>query len=989
MKKPYVFISYSTKDSDVANLVHSYLEGNGISCWIASQNIEGGESFAMKIVDAIEECAAFVLIASEHSNDSPHVSREMSLATGKDKKIIPFRIQEYTLSKNNVYFLQLSQWISAEGNINEALKHLLAAIRAELPEQTSEPEPIITIKPKPQPREAKKKDSEIDDSPSLSRKEIVELLLKKIEKFPYCLKDRAWGENYDSFKSKAMLLFASTLSMSFKGKPTAGGVDYVDLIVDTLSAKHGTSIQINGLPGCAKNMLIQLAYYKMLENFMLGKSDCLPVYLSSSYYEKRPYTRGKEREEMSALINEELKEYFSFLSKNPEVKPVLMLEAVREHIVSSFAPEDVILKLWQPYGKFSRIVAIDVGLIKNRLRLKRGIPLLGAASGYAFKFHSIPITDKEVCLTVIRSILDMYIDEYDDLSEQDVYRALVKLNFEVVDIFTIRLVATELVRGCSLDTISLIDMYERLAVTEVKGDTSKLLEISKELYSCVYDEKAKISFDYYNAALWSLPHKHNTYLEFLIAHYFSHTIADSDKSNDYDIFNASMTSMENLFISSSMKDNYPLQKSLLDLVLNNYSNFNYAQKNTSAYWIGKLTYTELKEKSKVLLEAEYKRLKPLVKTNNTMTLENKNNHRLFRSVCLALIDHGCTDILDEYLCLIVINDVANAINRGAVVQYMGDGFSTNLYNELYLDTDLNLGEQPIRILCSRVEATLTEKRLGFVETNLVSLLTLVQARMHIQPEKLPYKLGKYATVCLDLLEKYYKRPRSVVSDKLHFYFMSISDDLKLYVNNYRSDVAFTLYKDFQSMNNQRTTWQKHGIDEPESYAEHTLGAWMMAMIFLPEESDAQGYVKSEILEMILIHDMADAVLGKEKDALAALDKDLKDQNEQIKKMFLKGTFPEVANMTHYYNIWTGYYNNRNINSRIARDINLIQTIDTFFSHFANEPDKFSLETVQEWLEKNNSLSTDIGYDLFERIILRNSKYRKAVDDKVTDSATKR
>ena len=36
MKKPFVFISYS-KESNIANLVHSYLEGNGIHCWIASR----------------------------------------------------------------------------------------------------------------------------------------------------------------------------------------------------------------------------------------------------------------------------------------------------------------------------------------------------------------------------------------------------------------------------------------------------------------------------------------------------------------------------------------------------------------------------------------------------------------------------------------------------------------------------------------------------------------------------------------------------------------------------------------------------------------------------------------------------------------------------------------------------------------------------------------------------------------------------------------
>lgn len=981
MKKPYVFISYSTKDSDIANLVLSYLEGNGINCWIASQNIEGGDSFAMKIVDAIEGCSAFVLIASENSNDSPHVSREMSLAAGKDKKIIPFRIQEYTLSKNNVYFLQLSQWISAEGNVNGALKHLLAAIRSELPVEVEAP---AVKKAKIAPITVETELSDENDLPAISREEIVEILLQKIEKFPYCLKNKVWGENYDKFKHQAQILFTSTLSMSFRGKPTAAGIDHVDIIVDTLQGKQGSSIQVKGLPGSAKNMLVQLAYYKMLENFLNGESDCLPLYLCSSYFEKQHYTYGKEREEMTDLIRDEHKEYFAFLAQNPEVKPILMLEAVREHIVSNFAPEDIILKLWQNCGKFSRIIAIDVGLVKNRLRLKRAIPILGDTSGYTFTFQSLPITDKDLCLPVIRAVLNMYIDEYDDLSEIDVYRALVKLKYEVIDIFTIRLVATELIHGCSIDSISLVDMYERLAITEVKGDISKLREIAEELYAYVYDESARSSFDEYNAVMWSLPHKHNTYLEFLIAYHFTNTIGECDKTNDYSILNASTTEMENLFISSSLKDSYPLQKPLLDLVINHYSEFNYAQKCTGAYWLGKLTYTELSEKAKVLLESEYKRLKPLVKTNNSGSLANKNNHRLFRSVCLALISHGCTDILDEYLCLIVINDIANAINRGAVVQYMGDGFSTNLYNELYLDTDLKLGEQPIRILCSRVESKLMDKRHGFVETNLVSLLTLVQARMHLQPEKLPYNLGKYAAKCLYLLEKYYTRPRSIVSDKLHFYFMSISDDLRHYVGNYRSDVAFTLYKDLSVINDRkRETWQDYGIEKPESYAEHTLGAWMMAMIFLPEEHEVQGYNKSEILDMILIHDFADAVLNKTHQTLAAPDKDLKEQNEQIRKMFLKGTAPEVANMTYYYNIWTGYYNGKNINARIARDINLIQTVDTFFTHFSRDPDKFSLETVREWLDRGNRLGTDIGYDLFDRIIAHNSIYRKATDEKVT------
>ena len=39
--------------------------------------------------------------------------------------------------------------------------------------------------------------------------------------------------------------------------------------------------------------------------------------------------------------------------------------------------------------------------------------------------------------------------------------------------------------------------------------------------------------------------------------------------------------------------------------------------------------------------------------------------------------------------------------------------------------------------------------------------------------------------------------------------------------------------------------------------------------------------------------------------------------------------------------------------------------------------------VKEWLGRSDSLNTDIGYDLFERIITANSVYRKAVDAKLT------
>lgn len=977
MKKPFVFISYSSKESDSANLVYSYLEGNGINCWIASRNIQGGESFAAQIVDAIHDCSAFVMIASELSNKSVHVSNELSLALGEEKKIIPFRIQNFKPSKSNLYFLQQAQWIDAFDDINTALKKLVSAVRTTIPEQKRE---VIIQKAVISPFNPES-DEEISD---YSRDEIVNILLKNIEKYPYCLKNRTRGADYESFKQKAKILFENTLSMHFRGRFTMGGLDYVDIIVDTLSQGNGISIHAKGLPGCAKNMLLQLAYYKMLENFRDGTSDYLPLYLSSSYYEKLKYSSSNPRKEMTELIKKDSIEFLNYMHKNPDVHPVLMIEAVREHIVSKFAPEDVVMDLWQGFGNYNRIVAVDVGLIKNRQRIKPSIPLMGDNLGYTFSFHSVPVSDKETCLTVIRAILDMYLEQYENIDEENVYNALYRLSFPTLDIFTIRLVATELAHGRSVEDISLTDMYERLAMNELNGDDEKMLSVAHELYEYMFNERHNVKTKEYNAVLWSLPHKHSTYLEFMIAYFFCQKILMCNELNDYSFMQITMTSMANHFLVARLCDNYLLQETLIKAIVEQYDNFNMRQKSNAAYWLGKISYADLKGDAVRLLENEFNRLKSLVKGNNSATLENKYNHYLFRSVCLGLIAHGRANILDEYLCLVVTNDIANAINRGNVIEYLGDNRQTSVHNDFYMDDNPNIGEQAIKILCSKVDFKLAQKRSGFVENDLVSLLSLVQARMHCVPESLAYNLTPFCKKSLELLHDYQRKPRNIISEKLLYYFASVEEDLNAYIDTPRFDAAYSLLTDLTKMKDtKRTQWLNFGIDDPESVAEHTITAWFMAMVFLPQESAEQGYNKREIMDMLIVHDMAEAILGDCSGSLSEPTKELKNQNHLLKKMFLKGTYPEVANMTHYYNVWTGYFQGQNINARIARDINLIQTVNTFFTYCGEHPEKFTKDDVVHWLSEANKLSTDMGYDLFERIISHNHVHRKIIDEKLT------
>ena len=94
-----VFISFSSRDRNVALNICKFLEDNGISCWIAPRNVDAGTNYATQIVSAIKRCRVFVLAASVNTNESGHVSNEVSLAFDNKKPIIPFKIEDFCASK--------------------------------------------------------------------------------------------------------------------------------------------------------------------------------------------------------------------------------------------------------------------------------------------------------------------------------------------------------------------------------------------------------------------------------------------------------------------------------------------------------------------------------------------------------------------------------------------------------------------------------------------------------------------------------------------------------------------------------------------------------------------------------------------------------------------------------------------------------------------------------------------------------------------------
>lgn len=108
-----VFISYSTKNSDLANKICYLLEQNNLKCWIAPRNIPSGTNYIDEISDGIKSTKIVVFVYSSYSQASKYVTNELNMAFSNNKPILSFNIDNSLPSEDLEYILKVSQWLPA------------------------------------------------------------------------------------------------------------------------------------------------------------------------------------------------------------------------------------------------------------------------------------------------------------------------------------------------------------------------------------------------------------------------------------------------------------------------------------------------------------------------------------------------------------------------------------------------------------------------------------------------------------------------------------------------------------------------------------------------------------------------------------------------------------------------------------------------------------------------------------------------------------
>ena len=98
-KRPsHAFISYSSRDSDYAHNLKEDMKQRGFEVWM-DDKIETGDRWVDKIVSAIQQSSAVVVVMTEDSEKSEWVKKEILLAKRYNKPILPLLLkgQEFPL----------------------------------------------------------------------------------------------------------------------------------------------------------------------------------------------------------------------------------------------------------------------------------------------------------------------------------------------------------------------------------------------------------------------------------------------------------------------------------------------------------------------------------------------------------------------------------------------------------------------------------------------------------------------------------------------------------------------------------------------------------------------------------------------------------------------------------------------------------------------------------------------------------------------------
>ncbi len=747
--------------------------------------------------------------------------------------------------------------------------------------------------------------------------------------------------------------------------------NFFDFVKKNINENVGEDfIKICGPDGTGKSSFLMILYQYLYECFLRGEIKVYPFYIDLHYYEwKVVEVTGKEelRKAAEKLIRKDL-EAVAELGRTG-VGLLFMIDGNDNYFRTDLKPGPILESVLEDVKEDNiKIICIGEKANVQPRRRRKANQFIERVTSYTFRFRPVYIGEQEKCKEIIERYCEL---EWKREKQNRIAECVRKFNIKEIDYNLLTIFQKCSGRVSLKDITSLNGLYNRYCMIYLNGDDDRLRACEQMAYLYfMTDEWIEQEFIARHKEEWELVHQHKSLSNYLIACYYADIILNCDESRIDQLENV-FTNGINIFLKAIINEEVKSQSDALKGCKLMFAGGGIRAKSQAAYILGRIGDTKLQEDARRILEEQ----KELIQKNDMDAMDCF----LLRTICVSLLNLGERDAGEEFLASLVKSPVMNEVNRAFYLQYYDDikqqpetvkGEIINLKDDgkdsiaNTVNVLLNYIEQQFNVESQNWS---TKASITF-QIHLFTLCSLFQVRIKKKSIKeLPNKL------------------RRIISRTLEQESANISDDMKTYLNMLWDDIEKEnyspshIYDELYGVKDiERSGWCKKikygsvDVVRYENVAEHMYYAWLMGMLYLPETAPAgkayKGYQKEAILRCLLTHDLAERYVGDKLPEETTQEHKIKE-NEWMHKIFMHDTYNEIANMDAYRDIWENFdLSSGNINGRIAKEIDIIQSIYQFCI-YKKMGAEFPADKEEEWKKEKNNIRTEIGRKILKQIVL--------------------
>lgn len=736
-------------------------------------------------------------------------------------------------------------------------------------------------------------------------------------------------------------------------------------------------IKVVGPDGTGKSTFLSLLYLYLYENFCSRKIKHYPFYINLHYYDSNTID-AENMDELNKVIKEEINKDINTLVELSKMHPNMNFLIIidgnekyeRTHLKSGIYLENLLKKI----TNHKKIICLgektNIHLYRDR---NENIGNIDNLTTYTFYFSSIYINQKDRWEDEIKQFCQIFGSEK---QVSNINKCIEQFSVKEID-YNLLTIFCEVSKKTNLLNVSSIsDLYYQYCLEHLEKNENKL-RISTELSYKYFMTKEFIEQKYIsqNWREWELVHQHKTVSNYLLALHYSGIIFDGDAENVKQ-FECAFTNGINTFLKAIINRSKSNQRDTIKFCRKMFKEDDFRIKAQAAYLVGRVKDVQLQEEAKELLNNQLK-----IWSVKNIPNDNKRREQFFvkRSILVSLLYLGDCSAGE-----ILIRDffefpVMNEVNRAFYLQYYEDVIKEPEVVNLK-DSGQEKITYTVGVLFNVIHAELLKDELEWsaksryiFQVYLFTLCSLIQQRLNT----------KQNILCDEeelnlVLEKSIKALGNDLEEDIRIYITMLQEDIlnSSYNIGHLYDELYML-KDIQ-----RRGWVEKivtgsiEVDRYENVVEHTYYAWLLGMLYLPENrptgQDYIRYDKKKVLNCLLIHDLAERYVG-DKLPEESNDKHRQDEDECIKRIFRHDMYVGIGNMNAYRKVWRNFgLESKDINGRIAKEIDIMQAIYQFCV-YKKAGARFAKEKETEWKNERYKIKTSLGKRIFNEVVLKKFK----------------